>query len=457
MIGLALFQPEIPQNTGTLLRLGACLGISVDIIEPCGFALSDRQLKRAGMDYISQDSYRRWQNWATFHGTHDQGKGGRLVLVTPEAKVAYTDFQFYPNDILVMGRESDGFPPEVLGHVPHQVSIPMYPENRSLNIAIAASMVVGEALRQTKGFYTQLTSVSQSLAPQLFVPQSSLLSSQQQAQAKHWFEELQTQIIQSLEMIEKDFPGVSAETQTLQPGKFARRLWTYSGEGGGTSAVLKGRIFEKAGVNVSCIKGKFSGELRQKIPGAMENPEFWATGLSLVIHPWSPFIPTIHMNTRLIQTTKYWFGGGIDVTPMGPNFLETDLFHQELKAVCDQTDITYYPRFKAWCDTYFHLAHRQEMRGIGGIFYDQLQSQNWEKDFIFTQAVGKFFLSFYPKIVRQYAEKSWSDQDRLYQLIKRGRYVEYNLLYDRGTLFGLKTGGDIDAILMSLPPHACWL
>jgi coproporphyrinogen III oxidase len=448
MIELALFQPEIPQNAGTLLRLGACLGVEVNIIEPCGFALSNRRLKRAGMDYLSHASFRRWQDWAAFHGSHDQAQGKRLILLTPNASVSYVDFQFSEDDVILVGRESDGFPPEILKAIPHHIMIPMQVGYRSLNVATAASMVVGEALRQTKKFSIPSGNIIKALK----------LSTDKKQEAHGWFQELQQQIIDSLEVIEEQYgASPSIEERVVdKPGKFQKTPWEYKGEGGGVSAVLKGRIFEKAGVNVSCIKGEFSGDMKEKVPGALENPQFWACGISLVIHPWSPFIPTIHFNTRVIETTRHWFGGGIDITPMNPEFKEKDAYAQELKDICDRQDPAYYERFKAWCDSYFYLQNRQEPRGVGGIFYDNLNSENWQKDFLFTQSIGQFFLKFYPALVRKYIEKPWSIEDRQYQLLKRGRYVEYNLLYDRGTLFGLKTGGNIEAILMSLPPKAAW-
>jgi coproporphyrinogen III oxidase len=269
--------------------------------------------------------------------------------------------------------------------------------------------------------------------------------------AEKWFTQLRDKICQEFENIEDELTGSS-----LPVGRFNRKKWQREGGGGGEMSLMKGRVFEKVGVNISTVYGTFSEEFAKQIQGAEENPEFFASGISLVAHMHSPLVPAVHFNTRFIVTTKQWFGGGSDLNPMFDVASDTQDFHNAFKEACDKHDESYFPKFKKWCDEYFFIKHRNESRGVGGIFYDYLDSGNWENDFAFTQDVGKAFLDIYPKIVRRNMFKKWTKEQREHQLIKRGRYAEFNLVYDRGTKFGLMTGGNVEAILMSLPPEAKW-
>ncbi|MEO8926411.1 MAG: oxygen-dependent coproporphyrinogen oxidase [Caulobacteraceae bacterium] len=290
------------------------------------------------------------------------------------------------------------------------------------------------------------------------MPPSPASTQERADRASAWFEELRDRLVVAFEALEDEAPE---ELYEGAPGRFTLTPWAREGGGGGVMGLMRGRFFEKCGLHISRVHGAFTPEMARSMPGCADDPRFVATGISLIAHMVSPRVPAVHMNTRHIQTTLGWFGGGADLTPLiaeqrSEDAPDATLFHAALKRACDAHDGEWYARYKAECDRYFFLPHRGEPRGVGGIFYDRHDSGDFERDFAFTQNVGEAILDVWPKVARHRMSEPWTPADREEQLVRRGRYVEFNLLYDRGTLFGLKTGGNIDSILSSMPPVVKW-
>ena len=418
-------------------------GSPVDLIEPCGFLLDDRRLKRAGLDYAALCRVTRHPSWAAFLAARDPSS--RLLLMTTSGDAALRRFGFRADDTILLGRESAGAPPAVHEAAAARIAITLRPPARSLNVALAGAIALAEALRQTD----QLPPMSEIAAgfppnPERGDPRRRLVC---RVARPH------------LRGIRGDRGRISPlnARPRVRAGRFERTPWQRPGGGGGVMSVMRGRVFEKVGVNISTVSGEFSPEFRNDIPGAADRPALLG-GRDLARRPYAlaagPGGASEHPAHRHRQglvrrrqrphadLSRCASGAGVP--------------RRAAQAPAPATTRTAMQRFKKWCDEYFFLEHRDEARGAGGIFFDYLDSGDWERDFAFVRAVGEAFLEVYPAIVRPRMRLAWTAEERRHQLVRRGRYVEFNLLYDRGTRFGLKTGGNVEAILMSLPPEAAW-
>ena len=287
---------------------------------------------------------------------------------------------------------------------------------------------------------------------------SDPLALERAQRCRAWFDDLRDRLVAAFEALEAEAP---ADLYPGEPGRFELKPWVRAEGGGGVMGFLRGRVFEKCGLHISEVHGTFTPEMAATMPGADKDPRFIATGISLIAHMRSPHVPAVHMNTRYLATTSGWFGGGADLTPLLEDQRRQDApdalaFHAALKRACDAHDPAWHARYKEECDRYFFLPHRNEPRGVGGIFYDRHDSGDFERDLAFTRDVGLAVLDVWPTIARRRVAEAWTEAEREEQLVRRGRYVEFNLLYDRGTLFGLKTGGNIESILSSMPPEVKW-
>ena len=447
---LALFEPDIPQNLGAFIRLAACLGVPLDIIEPCGFPLDDKRIRRAAMDYFDRARIARHASWEAYQ--RDRAPG-RLVLLTTSGAERFPDVAFRTDDMLLLGRESAGVPASGARR-----GRPPAAHSAAKGLALAQCRAGGGNGIERGPSPDRRIRCARRLRLPPSCPTTPPSPSARRRRAPG-SKSLRDRICAEFERIEDELSGTHRE---LPPGRFERKAWQREagpdGEdrGGGTMSLMRGRVFEKVGVNVSTVFGEFSPEFRKQIPGAEQDPRFFATGISLVAHMRSPKVPAVHMNTRHIVTTRAWFGGGADLTPMVPHDADTEAFHAALKTACDATTR---PTIRASSNgatntsTCRIAASRAASAASSSTISTAATSRATSPS---PASVGEAFLEIYPRLVRRHMNEPWTDAEREHQLVRRGRYVEFNLLHDRGTKFGLMTGGNVEAILMSLPPEARW-